>query len=118
MRKRSKKSKAILGAVALALLSFAGAKAGALGLHQQRLGNTSLRSSALHRCAALTHLPVTAFKVGLLKNRRLASNSIASNWTTSFSHQLSFAGAASTTLASAAGQPRRYTTSPRAPPIS
>jgi hypothetical protein len=118
MRKRLKKSKAILGAVALALLGFAGAKASALGLQQQRLGNASLRSSDLRGHAALSHLPVTAVTVGLTKNRRPASNSIGSNWTTSFSHRLRFAESASITAPSASGQSRHRSASPRAPPIA
>jgi len=118
MQKLPTNAKTILGAVTLALLSFAEAKAGALGSQQQRLGNASLRSSALHGHTALTRLPVTAFKAGLVQNRRTASNLIAYNGIASFSHRLSFARPASTTVLSAPGQPRRCPASTRAPPVS
>jgi hypothetical protein len=117
MRKRSKKSKAILGAVALALLGFAEAKAGVV-LQRQRLADASLRSSELRGRAALSRLPVTALTVGLAKKRRPANNSIAYSWIVSFSHGLRFAEAVSSPVRPACGQSRRYTTSPRAPPIS
>lgn len=118
MQKLPNNAKAVLGAVTLALLSFASAKAGVLGLQPQRPGNTSLRSSALHGHAALTRLPVTAFKAGLVKNRRPANNLVAYNAIAPFLPRLDFAGAASAAAPSVSRQSRRCSASPRAPPIS
>jgi len=118
MQKLPNNAKAVLGAVTLALLSFASAKAGALGLQPQQTGNTSLRSSALHGHVALTRLPVPAFKAGLVENSRPANHSVACNAIAPLLHRLDFAGAASATAPSASGQSRRGSASPRAPPIS
>jgi len=118
MQKLPKNAKAILGVVALALFSFAEAKAGVLALQQQRLDSVSLRASALHGHSALSRLPVTAFKVGLVKNRRPANSLVAVSGITSFSHRLGFAGAASDIARSAGGHSLLCSASPRAPPIS
>jgi hypothetical protein len=117
MQKLPKNAKAILGAVTLALFSFAGAKAGALVL-QQHLANASLQSSTLHGHPALSRLPVTAFKVGLVKNRHAANNLVAAGCIASFSHRLGFAGATSCSTRSNNGPVLRCCASPRAPPIS
>lgn len=118
MQKLPNNAKAILGAVTLALFSFAGVKAGTFGLQQQRLDGASLRSPELRVHTALSRVPVTAIKVGLVKNRRPLNILAAHNGITSFSHRLCFAGVASATAPSVSGQSQRCTASPRAPPIS
>jgi hypothetical protein len=118
MQKLPNNAKAILGAVTLALFGFAGAKAGALVLQQQNLDHAALRSAALHGHAALSRLPVPAFKAGLVKNRRPANHIVAASSTTSFSNPLSFAGAAFDAVRSASALSLRCSASPRAPPIS
>ena len=118
MQKLPKNAKAILGAVTLALFSFAGARAGVLVLPQQHLDNASVRSSGARGHAALTRLPATAFRVALAKNRHAANNFAADSGITLSLHRLSFAGTAIRNVASTTGKSHRCSTSPRAPPIS
>jgi len=115
MQSLPKNATAILGGLTLALLSFAGTKTGAL---QQPDNHTSLLSSKLRGHAALSRLPLTASKVALVKSRRPANSLAAPTATVSFSPQLRYAEAASTAVRSPSGQSRRFTASPRAPPIS
>jgi hypothetical protein len=117
MQSLPKNATAILGGLTLALLSFAGTKTG-VGQQQPRFNDASLRSSELRGHAALSRVPVTAFKVALVKNRRPANSLIAYTGIVTFSHRLRFAEAVSSSVRSTSGQSRRYTTSPRAPPIS
>src|SRR6185312_621790 len=116
MQKLPNNAKAILGAVTLALLSFAAAKAGAPGLQQYRRGSAYLRSSALHGHTALIRPPVTTFKAALVKNRRPANSLFAYNPIAPFLYRLHFAGTASASARSLSGQLRRCSASPRAPP--
>ena len=118
MQKLAKNTKAILGAVTLALFGFAGAKTGVVVLQQQPLDSASLRSSVLRGHAALSRLPAAAFRAALVKSRRAANNLIGASCITSFSHRLCFAGVTSHTARFANGQALPSSASPRAPPIS
>jgi hypothetical protein len=117
MQRPPKNATAILGGLTLALLSFAGTKTGVVQ-QQPHFNDASLRSSQLRGHAALSRVPVTAFKVARVKNRRSANNFIAYSGIVTFSHRLRFAEAVSSPVRSASGQSRRYSASPRAPPIS
>jgi len=117
MQSLPKNAAVILGGLTLALLSFAGTKTGVMQ-QQPHFNDPSLRSSELRGHAALSRVPVTAFKVALVKNRRSANNFIAYSGIVTFSHRLRFAEAVSAPVRSASEQSRRYTASPRAPPIS